>query len=155
MSRLPDVREMILVRLHELAALIVGDPARAFRNRLRIPDELLKAGPALSILDGDELPDDSAYGRGRPANTPVKVMMTPEIYGFCESTKEVDVGSVLNDLRRALIKAIMNDPTLINLCDNGDIRYTGFSTGLAAGRSLEGEMAVGFAFYYYLRPMGL
>ncbi len=145
-----DPREQILSRLHDLAKAIVG-PKHAFRNRLRIPDELL---PAIAIVDGDETPDDSGYGRGRSANGPIIVTMRPEIYGFVEGDEQT-AGAALNAQRAALMKAILNDATLLGLCKDGDIRYEGFSSGMANGRSLEGEMGLAFAFVYVLRPKSL
>jgi hypothetical protein len=78
MSFPADPREQILSRLVALAQTVVN-PRHVFRNKLRIADELL---PAIAILDGDESPDDSGYGRGRPARAPLVVTMRPEIYGF-------------------------------------------------------------------------
>lgn len=146
-----DTREAILDRLLVLAKTCIANPKHVFRNRLRIPDELL---PAISILDGDETPDDSGYGRGRPANAPIVVTMRPEIYGFVAGDEE-SAGQDLNALRALLIKAILNDATLLGLCKDGDIRYEGFASGMANGRSLEGEMGLAFAFVYVLRPKSL
>ncbi len=148
MSHPPDVREDILARLLEIFAEIVP-PANAFRNRLRIPEEML---PALTVLDGDETPDDSAYGRGRPSSTPVLVTMEPEMYGF---VKGDDSGTQMNTMRKTLIGRILKDETLLGLCADDGIRYQGFSTGMALGRSLEGEFAISFAFVYVLRPKSL
>jgi hypothetical protein len=145
-----DRREAILVRVKEILETIFGE-GHAFRNRLRIPDELLPAGV---VLDGDETPDESAYGRGRPANGPVVCVMTPEIYAFCQNRAD-QVGTDVNVKRAAIIKAILSDATLIGLCKDGDIRYQGFATGFAYGRSLEGEMGLQFAFIYMLRPTQL
>lgn len=145
-----DPREAILERLLAIFKTIVPEE-HAFRNRLNIPDELL---PAIAILDGDEDPDQAAYERGRPANTPVYITMRPEIYAFT-ADRPAAVGSGLNAIRRAIVKAVMNDETLLGLCANGDIRYLGYSTGLANGRSLEGELGIAFAFVYVLRPKSL
>jgi hypothetical protein len=145
-----DTREAILARLLVLFKGILGEK-HAFRNRLNIPDELL---PALSVLDGDESPDDSSYGRGRPANGPVVVTMRPEIYGFVAGDDD-DVGPALSALRADVLKAVLNDATLLGLCKDGDIRYEGFASGLANGRSLEGEMGLALAFVYVLRPSRL
>lgn len=145
-----DTREAILSRLMYLFTQVVGE-GHAFRNRLRIPDELC---PAIALLDGDEVPDDSGYGRGRPANGPLVMYMRPEIYGFIASA-DADVGPNLNALRSQILSAVMNDSTLLGLCKDGDIRYEGFSSGLANGRSLEGEMGLALCFVYVLRPKAL
>ncbi len=145
-----DVREAILARLLVLFEGIVGE-GHAFRNRLRIPDELC---PAIAVLDGDETPDDSGYGKGRPANGPLVMYMRPEIYGFVQGA-DSEVGSTLNALRSSMLAAVLNDSVLLGLCMNGDIRYEGYSSGLANGRSLEGEMGLALCFVYVLRPKTL
>lgn len=145
-----DNREAILARLEVLFTdSFTG--VHVFRNRLRIPDEKL---PAISILDGDETPDDSGYGRGRPGNAPIIVTMRPEIYAFTNAEDD-KVGPALNTLRKGILKAVLNDNVLLGLCKDRDVRYEGFSTGLAQGRSLDGEMAIAFAFVYVLRPASL
>lgn len=152
MSYPADVREAILARLQVLFAGIVGTD-HAFRNRLNIPDELL---PAISVLDGDETPDDSGYGRGRPANGPLVMYLRPEIYGFVDANAaDSEVGPAVSALRAAILKAVLNDSTLLGLCKDADIRYEGFSSGLAGGRSLEGELGLALCFVYVLRPKTL
>lgn len=148
-----DTRELILERLRVLFATLpgVGDE-HSFRNRLRIPDEML---PAIAILDGDDTPDDSGYGRGRPANGPIICTMQPEVYFFLATNKPTNVGTDLNAMRLRMIQLVLNDETLLGLCKDRDIRYLGFSTGLGIGRSLEGEGAIAFAFVYVLRPKSL
>jgi hypothetical protein len=145
-----DVREAILARLQVLFAGIVG-ASHSFRNRLSIPDALL---PAISVLDGDETPDDSGYGKGRPANGPIVMYLRPEIYGFVDG-EDSEVGPNVSALRASMLKAVLNDSTLLGLCLNGDIRYEGFSSGLANGRSLEGELGLALCFVYVLRPKTL
>jgi hypothetical protein len=142
-----DRREEILSRLLEIAKSIVGMD-KAFRNRVEIAES---ARPAIIILDADELADEADVGRGRPPLAPRIVGMTPEIYMLLGETPE-NVGVALNTLRAAFIKAVLSDSSLVVLCHNGDIRYEGFSTGLAAGRSMEGECGVSFTFRYVLRP---
>jgi hypothetical protein len=145
-----DVREAILARLIVLFKQISG-VNKVFRNKLRIDDEHL---PAIAVLDGDETPDDSSYGKGRPANGPVVMVMRPEIYGFVTGDDDA-VGPELNSLRSAILKTVLNDATLLGLCKDGDIRYEGFSSAMANGRSLEGEMGLALAFVYVLRPKTL
>lgn len=152
-----DVREAILSRLVVVCKTISGlkqlpngkGPA-VFRNKLRIDDDHL---PCIAILDGDETPDDSSYGRGRPANGPIVMTLRPEIYGFVAD--DDDPGPELSSLRAAILKVVLNDATLLGLCKDGDIRFEGFSTSYANGRSLEGEMGLALAFVYVLRPSAL
>lgn len=143
-----DNREAILARLQTLFESSMPG-VNIFRNRLRIPDDKL---PAVTILDGDETPGERKPGR--PANSPIIVYMRPEIYAFTDAVDD-KVGPALNTLRRAVIKAVMNDNVLLGLCKDGEVSYEGYSTGLAQGRSLEGEMAIAFSFTYVLRPASL
>ena len=63
------------------------------------------------------------------------------------------VGSTLNGLRAQLVKSVLTDAALASLVGpNGRVRYAGCSTQLGHGRSMEGFMAVHFAFSYVLRP---
>jgi hypothetical protein len=144
-----DVREAILSRLITLAR--EAGAWNVYRNRLRLPDEVL---PAVAVLDGDEAPDESRVRTGRPANGPVIMVMRPEIYGFVQADED-ETGPALSAMRSALLKAIMNDNTLLGLVKDGEIRYEGFATSMANGRSLEGEMGLALAFVYVLRPAAL
>jgi hypothetical protein len=144
-------RELILERLRTLFASVDGVRA-AYRNKIDAPEHLR---PAIVILDADEDVDEEiGDGRGRPVGlAPVICSMSPEIYILAgPSTSGENVGSVLNALRSRLIRAVANDQTLLDLCKDGDIRYVGFATGLAVGRSMEGEAGISFAFRYMLRP---
>ena len=142
-----DSRELILVRLLEIAKGIEGI-AGAFRNR----DELSeKQRPAIVILDADEAADDADPG-SRPARSPRRVEMTPEIY-ILLGAKPEELGSVINLLRARFVKSVLGDSQLGSIVGtNGDIRYEGCATALARGRSMEGEMGVFFSFTYVLRP---
>jgi len=151
MSFEADKRELILARLLEIGATIPGIK-KAYRNKLNIPE---KERPAFVVVDADEAAiDPVAPGRGRPANGPQIVGMTPEIYILLDGP-ESTVGTTVNELRRAIIKAVMQDQSLVELCHNGDIRYEGFSTGLSAGRSMEADSGLSFTFAYALFPSRL
>lgn len=142
-----DKREAILARLVVLAATIVPE-ANVYRNQIDIPE---KQRPAMVILDGDEEADQSAYGRRRPANGPVIMAMDPEIFLLLGGDSET-VGTRLNEYRALVVKAVLEDASLLALSHEGDIRFRGFTTGLAVGRSMEGEAGFGFTFNYVLRP---
>lgn len=142
-----DKREKILERLVEVGASVVGD-GKAFRNRVEIPESVR---PAFVVLDADEFADESDYGRKRPPMAPRIVGMSPEIY-ILLGEKPERIGPALSGVRASLIKAILSDASLVELCHDGDIRYGGFETGLAAGRSMEGECRLNFTFQYLLRP---
>jgi hypothetical protein len=142
-----DRREMILARLLEIARGVDGIAA-AFRNRDEIGE---KQRPAIVILDADEAADDADPGL-RPARSPRRVAMTPEIY-IMLGAKPEHIGTSINTLRARLIKAILADAELSLITgSNGDIRYEGCATALARGRTMEGEMGVSFSFAYVLRP---
>ena len=142
-----DRREMILSHLLEIASVTEGVVA-AFRNRDEISE---KQRPAIVILDADEAADDTDPG-SRPARSPRRVAMTPEIY-ILLGAKPEDLGSTINTLRARFVKAVLSDTQLISIVGtNGDIRYEGCATALARGRSMEGEMGVSFSFTYVLRP---
>lgn len=142
-----DNREGILARLLVIASGIDG-VTNAYRNR----DDIAETSrPAIVILDADEAADDSDPGR-RPATAPRRVSMTPEIYILLGAVP-ADVGTSINLLRARFVKAVMTDATLLALTlDSVGIRYEGCATGLARGRSMEGEMGVSFTFTYVMRP---
>ncbi len=142
-----DRREMILSRLLEIAGSTEGIVA-AFRNKDEISE---RQRPAIVILDADEAADDADPG-SRPARSPRRVAMTPEIY-ILLGAKPEELGSVINLLRARFVKSVLGDSQLGSIVGtNGDIRYEGCATALARGRSMEGEMGVSFSFTYVLRP---
>lgn len=145
-----DTRELILVRLLEVAESIVGQ-GRAFRNRIEIPE---KFQPCLVLLDADEAVNDDTRGSGRPANGPMRVTMTPELF-LLLGKPSAEVGAALNAWRAKIIKTVLNDAALLALCHHGDARYEGLATGLASGRTMEGEAGFSFSFVYVLRPNDL
>lgn len=147
-----DKRELILARVFAVyTAVADANNGFAFRNRLDIPEN---KRPAIILLDADESPDESAYARKRPANGPAVVGLTPETY-ILASGDSADIGTTLNTWRSRIIKAILTDETLLALSHDGDIRYAGFATGLANGRSMEGEAGLSFVFNYMLFPSKL
>lgn len=146
-------REIILSRLEAVLADIPGIK-EVFRNRIDIPEA---KRPAIVILDADESATQLTDGRGRSvAFAPLLCEMTPEIYIMgASAAPDGNVGSVLNDLRIAVIKAITSDQTLIETTKDSDITYLGFATGLASGRSIEGEAGISFQFRYLVYPTKL
>lgn len=139
-----DRREDILARLLVVAQGLPGMTA-AVRNAGGLSDD---KRPAVVILDADEVAEPAADSRGRG---PQMVTMTPEIY-ILLSGAPADVGTQINAMRAGLIKAVLDDAALQTLVTtNGAIRYEGCATGLARGRSMEGEMGVSIGFTYPLR----
>lgn len=145
-----DPREAILARLLIVAGG-VDDTLEARRNETEISDSAL---PAVILLDGEEIADDSDP-EGRPANAPRRVRMTPEVQ-FRLQKKAVDIGTSLNLLRAKLIDAVLTDATLLALTIKGQsIRYQGAMMAAERGRSMEGGIGVAFTFTYLMRPGSL
>lgn len=156
-----DRRERILIRLFELlqeltAALDTG--WFCVRNRGELPDDYR---PAIVLLDGDEatgLPAQITQGRGQLRTPPIVMEMRPQIFAVLKDNepKNDGVGSTLSSTRRLilpkLLPSVVGDSTLKQLVGaNGYIRYEGFLTDMASGRSMRGEGQFIFAFGYVLR----
>ena len=145
-----DIRESILARLVVIATAVSG-VTTVVRNRGQLTDA---KRPAIIIMDADETGDDGDPPRHQP-NAIRRVAMEPQIYLLLTGKSE-DVGTSLNVLRAKVVKSIMTDTTLIDLTlDSTGVRYDGCSTGLAMGRSMEGEMLLSFTFTYLLKAADL
>ncbi|MCK1668624.1 hypothetical protein [Bradyrhizobium sp. 153] len=147
-----DPREKILARLFDVlttAAEAAG--GHAFRNVAKVPEHKM---PAIRLFDGDEATDEAAFGRGRPASGPLIVAATPEIFVTLANDTEA-LGTEINTWRAKVIKAVLTDATLLELCHNGDVRYLGCSTALGEGREMTGDLGLAFALNYALRPAQL
>lgn len=142
-----DKRESILARLREIGEGVSGI-VKAARNEGAIDED---DRPAIIVLDADEQSDEGDRGDGRS----FRVALSPQIF-ILLSGKPEDVGSQLNAFRAKLLAAIFSDATLRALVGiNGGIRYEGCATGLATGRSMEGEMGLNLSFHYILKPADL
>lgn len=143
-----DKREAILQRLVDVATSLPG-----VTNVVRNQDEISEhKRPAIAIFDADETADERAEQQGHPGRAPNIVEMTPEVLILLGAVPE-PVGSMLNELRAALIKSVLTDAQLIALTGtNGRVRYAGCTTHLGHGRSMEASMDVHFSFAYVLRP---
>jgi hypothetical protein len=141
-----DKRERILARLLQIAAGVEG-VNKAWRNRGRLSET---ARPAIVILDADETAEETDPA-GRPSNSPRRVVMTPEQYLLLSDTPE-NVGAAINLMRSRYLYAVLTDATLRAIVGTtGEIRYEGCATGLAEGRSMEGEMGVSISFRYAMK----
>ena len=81
-----------------------------------------------------------------------RLLMTPEVL-ILLGAAPASVGTALNDLRARLVKAVLTDQALIELAGpNGRVRYTGCTTHLGHGRSMEAAMGIQFSVAYVLRP---
>lgn len=141
-----DRREEILARLAAIAAGIDGVKTAA-RNKDEFSD---LARPAVVLIDGDEEAHDSDPPT-RPTTAPRLVALKPEIVILLSGAPE-SVGSSLNALRTALIKAILTDAILIGIVhDRIGTRYIGCVINIGRGRAVEGELRLHFVFTYALR----
>jgi hypothetical protein len=145
-----DVREQILDRLRVLGK--VRGVSSVLRNEVVLSDGV--ALPAVILYDGDEdvAPQPNS---GRPALTHSVITMKP----WFQITNQADaelIGESLNELRLRLIKAVLNDTTLVNLsAENRSVRYAGAATKFQQARAVQGDMAVQFQIGYYLRTADL
>jgi hypothetical protein len=158
-----DRRVLILQELESLLGgldieLTTGRiPAGNFvRNRNELPADLV---PGIILLDADEVADPR-YQRpniGRDLNTvPPQIMkMTPEIYVVLDVRKpqNKNVGEDLSVARAAILRAILLDKTLFQICgSNGQITYDGVVTDLARNRVMQGQMGLSITFTYPFIP---
>ncbi|PSJ55764.1 hypothetical protein [Pseudaminobacter soli (ex Li et al. 2025)] len=142
-----DHREAILARLVEIAAGVEG-VIKAYRNKSDVPE---RQRPAIVIWDADEQADDGDPTK-RPTNAPRRIHMSPEIYILLSGSPE-GVGTLINQIRARFVRAVFSDASLKDMTFNGEgIRYEGCATGLARGRSMEGEMGVSISFTYRMWP---
>jgi hypothetical protein len=145
-----DRREELLQRLVTIAQATPG-VALVARDRL---DVGRSQRPAIIVLDGDETTaaDQDVDRHGRPARASERVEMTPELVVMAGGEGDVNVGTVLSGLRRALISAVKTDDVLSDTVGtNGYVRYLGAVTDLARGREMEGTMVLTFALRYLLK----
>lgn len=146
-----DPREAILARL-----LIVAGGIDTSLSAIRNESDPAAANlPAVILFDGEETARDGDPAHRTPATTLRHVDMTPEVQ-FRLKAKDAEVGTKLNLYRAELIKAVLNDQTLLDLTVNKrSIRYQGSMTATERGRSMEGGIGVAFTFTYLLDPNAL
>lgn len=143
-----DKRELIIVRLFEVASGVAG-VITSERNRTEFDDTQL---PAVSVLEGDEDVDDRDVPRTRPSARPYLVTATPQVF-IRAASDDNNVGTNLNTIRAAIIKAVLEDTELNALTLNGrGVRYAGQQSTLHAARTMVGAVALVFAITYVLDP---
>lgn len=142
-----DKREQILAQLEVVLTALVSNSTFFYRNVTEVPED---KRPAIVLNDADDELDPllDPYGKGRPPIQGHPVMMSPEIFVLLQEVEKI--GTALNDWRARVCKAILTDATLASLCH--EIRYAGFTSALANGRSMEGQARVHFSFIYLMRP---
>jgi hypothetical protein len=165
-----DTREDILQRLFVILQGIpnlgtdpyIGGPT-VYRNRDQLPDELR---PGILLLDADETVVLKSVDNRDSSRTPTLVELKPEIYVCLKTIKptnldpstNINVGTIINGYRLAILKAVMNDTTLQGLVRvgyGGSINFSAVITDLARNRTMMGEMGIAFFFTYPLIPSTL
>lgn len=149
-----DKREAILARLVVVARETAGVKS-AVRNMLN-PTDSTEQLPIVIVYEGDEEPSPAVVdGRQVPAGAPVPIVMLPQVCIIANAASKT-IGTDLNLLRAALIKAVVLDSELITLARSaGSIAYRGLVSDFGLGRTPLGHMALRFAISYVLQPTRL
>jgi hypothetical protein len=154
-----DVREEILVLIHEILADMEGAPVvagAAYRNRPGMPKEIR---PCALLLDGEErivgTMDRRSSGRATTAK-PLIMDLEPDIF-YAMLTKTVAehtlTGPEMSGYRMAVLNAIMfNEELAALLGPNGGIHYRGHTTDMKNGMEALGTQQFFFTFRYVLDP---
>ena len=150
-----DRREIVMARLAILAAGVSG-VTKVARNQEEITG--LETGAAVVIWEGDEAVATEAPHR-RPPNAPMMIETTAEVQIKAGRPSET-IGSTLNAIRAALIKAILQDaldsqsgvPASLGaaVVTNGSVKCFNGSTALARGRAMQGSVSLGCMITYPL-----
>jgi hypothetical protein len=159
-----DKREMILSRLFTVLQGVPGvatDPETGgpcvYRNRDELPDN---KRPGILLLDANEVAEEKAKDRNRLSKSPDLVMIKPEIYVTLTTAKPQNEGQgeALSAMRSAVLKAVLLDDTLNDLCGvgkGGEMQYAGSLTDMARGQPMEGEIGIMISFTYIFKPTEL
>ncbi len=145
-----DIRELILVRLEEIAAGLEGIDWVGRNATLSDSTDRKR----ITVLEGEEIVPDVPVSN-RHASDKSPVMMIPEILIAC-GAKTTKVGTDLNMMRARLIKQVLTDETLLALTLNRrGIAYGGMNSDLAFVALMEGKMSMRFRITYMLDPKAL
>lgn len=147
-----DRREEILARSFIIIQTKVTGLKKSFRNNIEHSESDL---PLMVLLDGDEKAESPDMMDNRGPKVARSMIMTPQ-FMIIVSQSLADVGSLLNEFRGKLIHEMTHDDELTALTKNSiGVRVITTQTNFAWGRSMTGEMGVGFAIPYMLQPTGL
>lgn len=166
-----DKRELIILRLEALLATVSGITA-VYRDRGELPDgKIIGKLPAVILLDGREARSELTPNKisGHVQMPPGLFTLFPQIFVVLkprdtlanETLNKVaaPVGPELSAYRVKVLKAILNDDTLIALVGpNGQIDYVGHDTDMQTGSTLGALGAMiqfHFSFTYVLKPSDL
>lgn len=141
-----DRREQILARLADVLRDVPG-VVTFRRNDPTLPESTL---PGILLLDADEEADQRMFSKGRPLPLPNRVTLSPEIHIVAQESPDT-LGATLNTMAKAVYDAVVNDPQLISLCQDGSMEYVGTEMAIDQGRNVIGEVEVSFNFRYVLR----
>jgi hypothetical protein len=142
-------RELVLKRLLAIGQGIEG--VTAARNA---PAISASRKPCVVIFDGDEEANDDDP-LSRPDDGPRRIVLSPEVWLYVSADTET-VGTALNALRSAWIKAVFADAQLKALLGpNGYRRYQGTGTSFGRGSACDGEALVTIDFVYIMTPSKL
>lgn len=141
-----DTREIIIQRFQTVASSCMSGVV-CYRNTLNIPEA---RRPCFVIFDGDEAADE---GDNNPHGTaPRRIELNPDIW-ILASGQEETIGGTLNDMRVALLGAVLTDSTLRDLTLNNEgVRYVLAQHVLEEGRRIAGTLRISFAARYILQP---
>lgn len=144
-----DNREAIIARLLEIGPQ-VGDFRTMGRNIIDLPDT--SGLPAFIVYDGDESVDEGSRGRGRPSHGPMLVTLECAVL-MCIKGSPERIGTTANDMRKTLVNSVLLDATLISLCNDGQMFYSGCDTTVMAEKGTPVmAMAVAFEFNFLMMP---
>lgn len=142
-----DRRELILVRLVEIAASLSGIKT-SYRNIDLVSET---ARPAMVVLDADENTDTDIKHRGRPSLSPNLHALMPEVQ-ILVGGPAATIGTNLNYYRAEFLKALREDAlngTLAELTGgNGTVFYDGCTTDFGRERGMSGAMTLSLEIRY-------
>ena len=142
-----DRREEILVRIEAVLTSVKAPEMFVYRDRAALEDREL---PAYVLLDGNE----TKLMESSDKRNPLVMELTPQIFFVPvppENQLNEGVGPNISEHRITLLKAIMNDNVLADLCgSNGYVEYRGMETDMQTGAEVKGQFRLDFAVAYVL-----
>lgn len=144
-----DRREEILQRIEAVLRGVSGLTVKRMQTHLDKSDR-----PGLVINDGDEEVANNETRVNRTGKAKAIMGMRPVIGIYAVSADRA--GTEINKYRAAVIKALVNDATLADLCtENGSIKYLGCKTGVQMEEAMAADMAAVFQLFYVFNPAAL
>ncbi len=144
-----DVRELILVRLTEIIGAVPGIETT---GRNLVEQSEVKT-PLIVLYDGDEEAMETA--KAGPVGQ-VRVMLPSVVLSLGDVAESA--GSVTNEWRAKIIKPILYDTEIKNLCSgiiNGGVKFAACTTSLNQGRTMQVELVINLEVRYSFIPAHL